>query len=182
MATYYHELTDKVMTDAQITEMLELCNLVESNRRTVSDDVGWYDNDGNYVYEFSDFQYAGLKDPSFIDTYDFHNTIKDWSDNSDWETNLYNHASFAWVDGSLDFHQDHRLCALSIPLVDFTQPIIWKNENLDTELATYNYTKGVPVLINTTFHHGSPNNTTQRIWFQVSLRETIDTVKGWFGE
>lgn len=78
---------------------------------------------------------------------------------------VYHWSQISTVPRSLPIHSDVRKAVISIPLVTFTSPIIWYNEN-DIELCRYHYDNTV-TLINTEIRHGSLDNETRRIFFQV---------------
>lgn len=88
---------------------------------------------------------------------------------------VYYWSQISTVPNNLPAHSDVRKAAISIPIVTFTTPIIWYDED-DNELCRYHY-DSASTLINTEIRHGSPDNKTRRIFFQVGgFQESFEKI------
>lgn len=103
--------------------------------------------------------------------------------------NIYQRSQISRVDGKLLPHKDKRKSVITIPVVTLTAPVFWYKattlefdkkmfltEN-DSYLAieSYDY-KHTATLINTAKFHGSPDNLSRRIFFQVGLAESFEEI------
>lgn len=89
---------------------------------------------------------------------------------------VYRNSQISTVPSALPMHKDFRKCAITIPLVMITTPLLWCDES-GIELMSYNYDSAV-TLINTEISHGSPQNRQRRIFFQIGgfKEESIEKV------
>lgn len=78
---------------------------------------------------------------------------------------VYYWSQISTVPSTLPAHSDVRKAVISIPIVTFTSPIHWYDDQ-DNVVCEYDYEHAV-TLINTEIRHGSPDNQTRRIFFQV---------------
>ena len=88
-------------------------------------------------------------------------------------SHVYQWSQVSTIPGSLPIHTDTRTAVISIPIVTFTAPVVWYDDQ-ENALCSYDY-DGVASLINTSITHGLPHNTTRRIFLQVGgMRESYD--------
>jgi hypothetical protein len=78
---------------------------------------------------------------------------------------VYDNSQISLVSNRLPMHRDFRKCAITIPLLPITTPIIWCDAD-GNEMMSYTYTSAA-TLINTEMSHGSPDNQQRRIFFQI---------------
>jgi hypothetical protein len=92
----------------------------------------------------------------------------------DW---IYNQSQISVVPGSLPPHIDQRKCALSIAISEIKTPVYWYQKRDDSKhICSYDYSSPI-TLINTSILHGSPNNDSVRIFFQIGgFREDFSYV------
>lgn len=119
-------------------------------------------------YAFTGYSHFFLRDAD-VD-YSYHPIFKKISElfiDSPYSSveHVYNWSQVSIVPDLLPIHIDVRKAVISIPLVTFTTPIIWYDEN-DNELYRYHY-ENTATLLNTATRHGSPDNNSSRIFFQV---------------
>ena len=177
MSTLYHELTDRQLTDAEVSSLLDYASDVEDQKDIHRDPDGFTDNDGNTSYEFSDFQFC----------------IVDNSVNNDVITKIRNflpsnrhveNMMFVWINDAFDYHKEIRKCCLIVPLLETPSPLKFVNSNdFSEELGSYTFTKGLPVLIDTQYTHlGNRDNTTPQQFFELSFSHDYSTVSSWYNE
>ena len=101
---------------------------------------------------------------------------------------IYNSSQLSFVGDNLVPHKDKRKCAITIPLTTITSPISWykatspelseqiglSDRNTYSELASYDY-GCTATIINTSIFHGTPDNISPRIFFQISIDNDIET-------
>lgn len=172
MNNLYYELPEYQFSNTEIDELFEFSNLIRPLRKPHTDENGWVNDKGNFVYSFDDFQFFILDD-TYVD--EVPESIEKVKSFTNAET-----IRFAWIDGKLDYHRDIRNTSLSVPLVDIDVPLVWVEEDLSTVIDTYTYKKGMPVLINTAIHHGTLENKNPRTMCQIDLRAEFSSVKNWF--
>jgi hypothetical protein len=102
---------------------------------------------------------------------------------------IYKFSQISFVKSFLLPHKDKRKSVISIPIIKMTEPVYWYQPTLPTlndkmilidknsyrEIGSYDYTYPT-TLLNTSIFHGSPNNLTNRIFFQIGFGESFETV------
>tara|TARA_Y100000389_G_scaffold170798_2_gene178059 strand:+ start:18986 stop:19525 length:540 start_codon:yes stop_codon:yes gene_type:complete len=177
MNNLYYELNYLKLSQKEIDELFNFSKQVRPQRKPHTHKDGWYNNQGKFVTSFDDFQFFIL-DNSHIEQAPFAlKKIKYFLNKQEWTCALI---WIAWIDGKLDWHQDIRNVSFSIPLVDIQEPIYWIDKDLKTILGQYSYKKGVPVIMNTSIHHGNLDNKFPRTMCQLSFSESFEEVKDWF--
>lgn len=158
MHPYYHALTVQLdTTDWRFLNFLSHRYLPEVKYPTFGD------------YEFKDYSHFFLRDAQ--EDYRSQRIFQKIADLFVPESphsvleHVYHWSQISTVPNNLPAHSDVRKAVVSIPIVMFTSPIIWYDDN-DNELERYHY-ENTATLINTEIRHGSPDNETRRIFFQV---------------
>jgi len=177
MLNFYHELDHLKLSEKEIDELFNFSEQVKTKKLPHTDENGWYNNRGEFVTSFDDFQFFSLDDSHTQQAPLSLKKIKSFLDLSEWKNGL---VWLVWVDGKLDWHRDVRNVSVSIPLVDIKEPVYWIDQDLKTIIGEYKYKKGVPVIFNTAIHHGNLQNNSPRTMCQLSFMQTIEEVKEWF--
>jgi len=102
---------------------------------------------------------------------------------------IYRYSQISFVNNLLLPHKDKRKSVISIPIIKMTTPVYWYQptesefndkmilveKNSYYEICSYDY-KYSTTLLNTSIFHGTPDNKTNRIFFQIGFSESIETV------